>query len=243
MNTPAGPRTILLYAIKGGSGTTVTAALVALRSTGDTLIVDLGGDMADVLGIRPPTWTLDDFLLAPGGGDLADIVIEIDPTTRLLPSARPIRPGSGSEHQRRSLANWLDQQPGTTIIDAGTGVPAHDLVQRADQTLAVTQPCYLALIRAARTGFTPDGIIVVRDNRRALRPSDIERSLNAPISSIIDLDPDIARTVDAGLLVTHAAHFGRQLDNLHLANRSATGVDQLQPPRPGGHSSYIEYGP
>ena len=242
MNTPSDRQTIVMYAMKGGSGTTVTAALTALRAPGDTLIVDLGGDMADVLGTRPPTWTLDDFLLDPSVGDLDDIVININPTTRLLPSARPIQPGSGSPTQRRVLTDWLDRQPGTIVIDAGTGVPPNDMIERADQTLAVTRPCYLSLVRAARTGFVPDGIIVVRDHRRALGPSDIERSLNAPIIAIIDLDPDIARIVDAGLLVARSDLHGRQLDNLHQSIEPSSGLDRWRELKPTRYSPDIDYG-
>ena len=243
MNTPAERRTIVMYSMKGGSGTTVTAALFALHTPDDTLIVDLGGDMADVLGVRPPTWTLDDFLLDPTGVDLDDIIIDINPTTRLLPSARPVQPGSGSPHQSRNLSEWLDQQPGTTVIDAGTGVPAHDVVERADQTLAITRPCYLALIRAARTGFIPDGIIVVRDHQRALRPSDIERALNAPIAAIIDLDPDVARTVDAGLLVARAEHLGLQIANLHPSAHRPTELAPRTAANPEPPGLDIDYAP
>ena len=142
--------------MKGGSGTTVTAALTALRMPGDSLIVDLGGDMTDVLGTRPPAWTLDDFLLDPSVGELDDIVIEVAPNTRLLPSARRVWPDTGSEKQRQALHDWLDRQRGTIVVDAGTGVPGADLVARADRTLVVTRSCYLSLIRGARSGFVPD---------------------------------------------------------------------------------------
>jgi len=235
-------RTIVLYSMKGGSGTTVTAALTALRTPGDSLIVDLGGDMTDVLGIRPPAWTLDDFLLDPSVGELDDLVIDVAPNTRLLPSARPIQPHAAGAHQRQTLHDWLDRQHGTIIVDAGTGVPDAALVERADRTLIVTRSCYLSLIRGARSGFVPDGVIVVKDDQRALGPSDIERSLNAPIVAIIDLDPEIARMVDAGLLVARSGLHGRQLDALHTPVEASTALDRWREAKPGRFSPDVDYG-
>lgn len=65
----------------------------------------------------------------------------------------------------------------------------------------VTRACYLSLARGARSGFSPDGVSVIKYHQRALGPSDMERSTNAPIVAIVDLHPEIARMVDAGLLV------------------------------------------
>ncbi|MFN3256221.1 MAG: hypothetical protein ACE37B_11030 [Ilumatobacter sp.] len=236
-------RTILLYSMKGGSGTTVTAALTALWLPGDSLIVDLDGDMTDVLGIRPPAWTLDDYLIDPSIGNLDDLVIEVAPSARLLPSARSAWPSTADERQRRALHDWLDRQRGTIIIDAGTGVPDPDLVERAERTLVVTRSCYLSLIRGARSGFTPDGVIVIKDHQRALGPSDIERSLNAPIVATVDVDPEIARMVDAGLLVARSDLHGRQLDVLHTpGDESATALDRWREAKPGRFSPDVDYG-
>lgn len=234
-------RTVALYAMKGGSGTTVTAALIALRTPDETLVVDLGGDMADVLGVRPPSWTLDDFLLDPSVGELDDLVIDIDPTTRLLPAARRIEPGAGNPDQRRRLDEWLDRQQGTIVVDAGTGVPPTEFVERAGRTFAVTRPCYLALIRAARTGFAPDGVIAIREDRRALGPSDIERSFNAPIVATIDHDPDIARTIDAGLLIEHAHRIGGMIDRF-VGRPLETALDRWRAAKPSRHSPDVDYG-
>lgn len=242
MTSERDSRTIVLYSMKGGSGTTVTAALTALRMPGDSLIVDLGGDMTDVLGTRPPAWTLDDFLLDPSVGELDDIVIEVAPNTRLLPSARRVWPDTGSEKQRQALHDWLDRQRGTIVVDAGTGVPGADLVARADRTLVVTRSCYLSLIRGARSGFVPDGVIVIKDHQRALGPSDVERSLNAPIVATIDLDPEIARMVDAGLLVARSDLHGRQLDALHTPAEPATDLDRWREAKPGRFSPDVDYG-
>lgn len=235
-------RTIALYAMKGGSGTTVTAALTALRMPGDSLIVDFGGDLADVLGARRPAWTLDDFLLDPSVGELDDLVVDVTPNTRLLPSSRRVWPDTGGEQQRQALHDWLDRQRGTIIVDAGTGVPGADLVERADRTLVVTRSCYLSLIRGARSGFLPDGVIVIRDPQRALGPSDIERSLNAPIVAVLDLDPKIARMVDAGLLVARADLHGQQLDALHPPVDASSPLDWWRSAKPGRFSPDLDYG-
>jgi hypothetical protein len=48
--------------------------------------------MTDVLGTRPPAWTLADFLLDPNIGGLDGLVSEVAPDTRLLPIARRVWP-------------------------------------------------------------------------------------------------------------------------------------------------------
>jgi hypothetical protein len=86
------------------------------------------------------------------------------------------------------------------IVDAGTRPPPPPLTDAADQTLLVTRPCYLALRRAVSTPDRPTGIVLVSEPGRALRAADVERAVGVPVVTQLDLDPAVARAVDAGLL-------------------------------------------
>ncbi len=233
----------VFYAMTGGSGTTVTAAIAALTNRDDTVIVDLGGDMADVLGrnVGPPT--LDDYLLDPSlrNTPLDTLTVRVDATTRLLPASRPIDLVSASPHQRHSLMTWLDEHAGPVVVDAGTGVPHVDLVNHADRTIAVTRACYVALIKAARAGFAPDGVVAVRESNRSLGPSDIERSFNAPIVATVDHEPEIARLVDAGLLIDRAPELTTALRRL-VDTPAASALDRWRAAQPERSSPDVDYG-
>ncbi|MEL6892766.1 MAG: hypothetical protein AAFP84_14310 [Actinomycetota bacterium] len=233
----------VFYAMKGGSGTTVTAAIAALANRDETLIVDLAGDMADVLGrnVGPPT--LDDYLLDPSLADtpLDGLTVRVDATTRLLPASRPIDLVSANAEQLGAFVAWFDEQPAAVVVDAGTGVPHLDLAGRADQTIVVTRACYVSLIKAARTGFTPDGVVDVREPNRSLGPSDVERSFNAPIVATVDHEQEIARLVDAGLLVDRAPQLTTALRRLVDAP-AASGLDRWRAAQPERNSPDVDYG-
>ncbi len=72
----------------------------------------------------------------------------------------------------------------------------------------------LAVRRAAAVPCTPDHVVPVRERLRSLAPSDVERALALPVTSI-DHNSVLARAIDAGLLVTHAHRpIGRPLRQL-----------------------------
>ena len=237
-------RITVFYAMKGGSGTTATAALAAITNPDHTLVVDLGGDMADALGRQAPPPTLDDWLLDVSLADtpLDDLMIEVDASTRLLPASRRIDLSAGNARQRQSFHDWLSHHHTSVVVDAGTGIPHVNLVEQADQILAVTRPCYLALMKAARTGFRPDGIVVVRERGRALRDSDIERAFNASILGTIDQDPAIARLADAGLLSVRGDRIGVQLHQLLDHPRPPSALDAWRAADPARQSPDVDYG-
>lgn len=237
-------RITVFYAMKGGSGTTVTAALAAITNPDHTLVVDLGGDMADALGRQAPPPTLDDWLLDVSLADtpLDDLIIEVDASTRLLPASRRIDLSAGSARQRQSFHDWLSHHHASVVVDAGTGIPHVNLVEQADQILAVTRPCYLALMKAARTGFRPDGVVVVRERGRALGDSDIERAFNASILGTIDQDPAIARLADAGLLSVRGDRIGVQLHQLLDHPESPSALDAWRAADPARQSPDVDYG-
>ncbi|MGB8861422.1 MAG: hypothetical protein WCC60_19345 [Ilumatobacteraceae bacterium] len=200
----------LCWSAKGGSGTTVVSAALALvlSHRRPALLVDLGGDAPAALGLAEPA--------GPGVADwLASVTADADALHRLAVPATDtlqlIPLGRGTPGERwAALATALNGCAGHTdvVIDAGTGVPPSALVAAATHNLLVTRPCYLALRRAVAAGVQPTGIVLLHEPGRALTARDVERSLGAPVVAELHYDPAVARAVDAGLL---AARLPRSL--------------------------------
>jgi hypothetical protein len=83
---------VALWSPKGGSGTSVVSAALALVSAGrgPTRLADRGGDQPAILGLPPLTSlaTLDDWLMAgptTPTGWLDDMAVPIAPALELLP--------------------------------------------------------------------------------------------------------------------------------------------------------------
>jgi hypothetical protein len=187
------------WAAKGGSGTTVVTATLGLSCTTDSLLVDLAGDLPAVLGVaRPPGQGVADWLRsdAPAAA-LDDLAVTVDRTTRLVPRGSsdvdPLSP------RWSELVEWLTQRT-SVFVDAGTGVPPLGLVTGDVRSLLVTRACYLAVTAAGALRYRPDGIVLVSEPWRSLRPFDVERAIGAPVVASVSHDPAVPRAVDAGLL-------------------------------------------
>lgn len=102
----------------------------------------------------------------------------------------------------RDLVNVEDMSLGNVVIRDGE--PGRT------QTILVTRPCYLALMRAVKQDLHPDGIIVINEPARALTAADVQRTINAPVIAEIAQEPAIARAVDAGLLATRIPQASRR---------------------------------
>ena len=207
---PSKPRLLgvvmfLCWSAKGGSGTTVVAASLALvlSQRTPTLLVDLAGDAPAALGVAEPSgpgvtdWLTSsladaaafDRLAVPANADLA-----------LVPRGLA-HPAIGADGWSR-LAEVLDAHDRGVVVDAGTGVPPAALLERASHSLLVVRPCYLALRRAVTLGLRTTGVVLVTESQRALTARDVERALGAPVVAEVPIDPMVARSVDAGLLAT-----------------------------------------
>jgi MinD-like ATPase involved in chromosome partitioning or flagellar assembly len=181
---------ILCRSVKGGAGTTVTAAalglLLSARHRGGGHVVDLQGDMPAALGIAEPE---------------SAAACEVNSALRLLP--RRIE-DNASETQWLSLVTELQSLRGPVVVDAGTKLLGSALIDAAAATYLVTRPCYLALRRATtaihRGGFVVDGCILVNEPGRALTSNDVATVLRTPVRAEIPVDSTISRAVDAGLL-------------------------------------------
>jgi MinD-like ATPase involved in chromosome partitioning or flagellar assembly len=194
---------ITCWSVKGGSGTTVVAASLALllgrRSESGVLLVDLAGDAPAVLGMTEPTGSGAGDWLDAAGGDLAtlhQLEIEAAPAVRLIPM------GTCSLASGGKLMEALAADERTVIIDAGilSPGPSLDVIANATTSLLVLRPCYLALRRASLAPVRPSGVVLVNEPGRALGRKDVEAVLGVPVVAEMLIDPNVARAVDAGLL-------------------------------------------
>jgi hypothetical protein len=201
----------LCWAAKGGSGTTVIAAAIALASTRPSLLVDLDGEIPAVLGAPEPDRPgVREWLASDTAADhLADLLVDIAPRTWLLPweaAAHGVHPSDGHDRAARwaTLGDWLhdwSSQWGCDVtIDVGTRPPPDPLTARAQRSLLVTRPCYLSLRRAVRSPVRPTGVVLVDEPGHGLGPRDVEHALGVPVDALVDFDPAVSRAVDAGLL-------------------------------------------
>ena len=217
---------VACWSVKGGVGTTVIAAALALlmagKSPAGAVIADLAGDVPAVLGKPDPESPGLAGWLAAGDDVPADALrrLEVPGVGGLTMLPR----GTGALDPRRAglLASLLDLSPRPAVADCGrladveTGPPgagaggggpaaeadavARTVIAHAQRSIMVIRPCYLALRRAARAPVRPTGIVVVREPGRVLSPDDVERVAGAPVAAVVELDPAVARAVDAGLL-------------------------------------------
>jgi hypothetical protein len=191
----------LCWAAKGGSGTTVVAAALALAAPDPTLLVDLAGDLPAALGLPDPD--------GPGVGDwlrseaspsrLAALEIPVDGRVSVLHAGDG---GAAPGERWAGLARHLRDERRTVVVDAGTGAPPPALLEVADHAWLVTRACYLSLRAAVRQRCRPTGVVLVEEPGRALRRGDIEVTVGAPVVTTLLVDPAVARAVDAGLLVS-----------------------------------------
>ncbi len=194
----------LCWSVKGGSGTTVVAASLALvlSHRRPTLLVDLAGDAPAALGMGEPAGPgVADWLASPtaDAGALGRLALPATATLHLLPcGSRPTTAGS----RWPQLAAALAQHESTVVVDAGTGTPDPALAAAATHRLLVARPCYLGLRRAVAGEVQPTGVVLVTEPGRALSARDVERALGVPVVAEVQYDPAVARAVDAGLLAS-----------------------------------------
>ena len=207
---------VTCWSTKGGSGTSVTAALVSLHAAQDrdrsVLLIDLCGDLPAVFGCAEATSGLAEWLrsdLAPCS--LERVFEELAPNLALLARGRvPLTARRADE-----LVEWLDSDA-VVVVDAGVlqaqaqqpdSVSGGEglrwrLAAEADRSILVTRACYLALRRTVSLPVRPSGVVLVAEAGRSLTRSDCERAIGAPVLATLAVDPDIARAVDAGMLRT-----------------------------------------
>ena len=213
----------ICWATKGGSGTTVVAATIALACPTDALLVDLDGELPAVLGMPEPGGQgVADWLASEAPPDaLDDLTIDVDRTTRLIPRGAAALDRSSPRWSELGL--WLATRP-ASVVDAGSHPPPDELLGPDTRNLLVTRACYLALRRIAAAPCRPDGVVLVAEPGRSLRASDVERAAGAPVVAAVSHDPAIARAVDAGLLAARLPRLlARELRGCGISARVAPG--------------------
>lgn len=201
---------ITCWSVKGGSGTTVVAAslavLLARRLADGALCVDVGGDVPSVLGSPEPTgpgllaWFDEP---AADGAALRRLEIDAGGGLAVLPrgpsgGGGAVLRGDAATAAERLLAA-LTSRP--TVVDAGPPSDlAFALAASSPLSLLVLRPCYLALRRALAAPCRPSAVVLVEEPGRSLDAGDIEEVLGVPVCAVVPWAPSIARSVDAGLL-------------------------------------------
>lgn len=189
----------VLYAAKGGSGTTVLAASMGATANRPMLVVDLDGDVPGALGLpeRDGPGVLDWLRSDAPAARLRDLEVDGARGLAVLPRGAP---GLAPDARWAALGAALVADRREVVIDAGTGDPPADLVAVADRTLLVCRACYLGLRDAQRARTRPTGVVLVAEPGRALGRADVEAATGAPVVATVLLDPGIARAVDSGLM-------------------------------------------
>ncbi|MBV9411223.1 MAG: hypothetical protein JO148_06480 [Acidimicrobiia bacterium] len=208
--------------MKGGSGTTVVSAALAVSIAAgqDVLVVDMAGDVPAALGVPEPDGPgLAEWLGAGsgvGGDALARLEVDAGPNLKLLPlggsSALADVPARAEE-----LAALLGVDGRVVIVDCGSAPSPTSmaLVAGAGLSLLVLRPCYLALRRALKAPVEASGVVVVGEPQRSLQRADVEDVLGLRVRAAIPWKPAIATAVDAGLLARRLPQpLQRALDGL-----------------------------
>jgi MinD-like ATPase involved in chromosome partitioning or flagellar assembly len=200
---------IVCWSVKGGSGTTVVAAALALvlaqRHEAGARLIDMSGDTPSALGMSEPSSEgIAEWLNAtdhPGAEALNNLMLPVTAHLGVIPRGRSIIvPSLANPDRLRDLAEVIAQSHLPTIVDAGSGASMIPIIEHATRSLLIIRPCYLALRRASLLTTKPHGVIVITEPGRALGVHDVESVVGAPVLAEIPFDPAIARAVDAGLL-------------------------------------------
>lgn len=204
-------RTIVLTGARGGQGTSTVAVALSILAAGQgptQLVPDDPRATAALMGVA----------LA-----LDDDWVEVAPNLTMATNSHHV---------------VLTGHPTTTVIDGGripngpfdddTPPPAMDGLERY---AVLRGPCYVALSSLLTTGRHFDGVILLAEPGRALSDRDVTDVLGIPVVAAIAIEPAIARSIDAGLLLSglhrHSARF-RSLDVL-VRPRSSLSTPPLQP--------------
>lgn len=209
---------IWYWSVKGGVGTSVVAAATAIRLASEdreTTLVDLTGDQPALLGMvagtAPSEPGIGDWVAA-GDGVAADaigrLLEDVSPGLRLLrDGTQPalVDQTADRENQRSRLVLALEMlaRIGPVVVDAGLDpFELRTDLAASHRPVCVLRSCYLALNRAQRTSGPYDWVVLVEEPGRALRVRDVAAAVGASSVKRVAWDPRVARSVDAGTIVS-----------------------------------------
>lgn len=188
--------TITFTGARGGHGTTTVAAAVAAHAARTQPTTLVSPDTAAAAA-----------LLGLSGNDKHE-PIDVLPTLTVAADM----PENSTDHGVVVDAGRLAEQP-----VGGPGGDRNYLVLRG--------PCYIALasvLAAGLAGF--DGVVIVAEAQRSLTAADVADVLGLPVVATVNASPHVARTIDAGLLLSRLTRLNalaslRSLTDLHPACR------------------------
>ena len=193
------------WSVKGGSGTTVVSAALALvcSHTRPSLLVDLDGDAPAALGLPEPSGPgVFDWLASPTADATALHRLAVPATDSMWVVPRGSIQGADHGSRWDDLAAALRGFDETDVVDAGLGEPPLPLVSGDAHSVLVVRPCYLALRRVVALARRPTALVVVTEPGRALSSRDVEHTVGVPLLAEVPYDPAISRQVDDGLLAS-----------------------------------------
>lgn len=178
--------TVTLAGTKHGTGTSTTAAALARYLAGYPARVELidgapAQDLAAVVGM--------------GAG------LELGATTTLIDAGPSY---VGRSHLTLTAGTLpADDRTAFRVIDAGTLDDLTPADFNRGPVLAVARECYLSLRRATASPHLAScaGIVLIEEPGRPLGASDVANVLDLPILARIPYRMNIARAVDAGVLI------------------------------------------
>ena len=131
----------------------------------------------------------------------------VDPlSTAALLGAPPVLPGEHAEiAPGLTLAGLDGPRRAVTVIDAGSLATTPPTPAGGRTVLVIRGPSSLSLHTAiGHPELHADGAVIVAEPGRALSDLDVTEILAIPVLASVPVRADIARTVDAGLLLTEA---------------------------------------
>ena len=194
----------ILSSPKGGTGTSVVAASLAIvsSSSSPTLLVDLSGDQAAILGLPQPPIGLSDWANGMTYREFDEIISLCHDNLYLAPTGTfDFETLNANAWDKFLRALSLKHSEGYNIIvDLGRADIPLALRKIVDTCYLVTRPCYLALRRAVDLETAFSGVIVVNEPDRVLTSRDVESVLKLKCVAEIPYTSEISRRVDSGLL-------------------------------------------
>ena len=136
-------------------------------------------------------------------GDTDDGVRPRRGTVPLPDSDSRSRSEGQTDSRRLMLALEVLARSGPVVVDAGLD-PAETRsgLKEPFRPVCVLRACYLALSRAQRVAGPYDRVILVEEPGRALRARDVSAAVGAATVERVPWDPRVARSVDAGTIVS-----------------------------------------
>lgn len=203
----------ICWSPKGGTGVTITAAAIARHRAqrGETLLVDLAGDLAAALGSATDTPGVSEWLARPDAPPdaLRALELEVVAGLRLLPAG--VDPAEGFDDERAAmLLELCDRAADHVVVDAGRLAAEAGWWPVSAESVVVVRNCYLALRRLSALPERRRTVVLIEEAGRALSRRDVAGVAPGPVVAV-PWDPGVARAVDAGLL---ASRLPRALRNL-----------------------------